>query len=234
MKSLRRSLAVVAGTASLVALGAQAALAQESIDPSTTPEKNISGTGPITPFGLHISLAFLMLLLGVAVVIVTVILYMRYAPRFARDEESLKVVRADRVVIGEDLPRRNVDLSQAAPVVVAPPAIPAVATASAAPAPAAAAPAPAAAAPTAAAPVSAAGASSTPAAAAEAAPAPAAAAPAPAAPAPPAERVEVTLDQAVYESTLAELLAAGTDRRIAEGKAKRAGMIAAKKAAGAS
>jgi hypothetical protein len=40
------------------------------------------------------------------------------------------------------------------------------------------------------------------------------------------------LDQAVYESTLKELLDAGTDGRIAEGKARRAGMIAAKKAAG--
>jgi hypothetical protein len=65
-----------------------------------------------------------------------------------------------------------------------------------------------------------------------AAPAPAAPAPAaPAAAAPPAERVEVTLDQEVYEQTLQELLAGGTDRRIAEGKAKRAGMIAARKKA---
>jgi hypothetical protein len=41
------------------------------------------------------------------------------------------------------------------------------------------------------------------------------------------------MDQEVFESTLQELLDAGTDRRIAEGRAKRAGMIAArKKAAG--
>ena len=41
------------------------------------------------------------------------------------------------------------------------------------------------------------------------------------------------MDQEAYEATLEELLAAGTDRRIAEGKARRAGMIAArKKAAG--
>jgi hypothetical protein len=39
------------------------------------------------------------------------------------------------------------------------------------------------------------------------------------------------MDQEVFDATLAELLAAGTDRRIAEGKAKRAGMIAAKKKA---
>ena len=41
----------------------------------------------------------------------------------------------------------------------------------------------------------------------------------------------MTMDQAVYEKTLEELLAGGADRRIAEGKAKRAGMIAARKAA---
>lgn len=39
------------------------------------------------------------------------------------------------------------------------------------------------------------------------------------------------MDQEAYEATLAELLAAGTDGRIAEGKARRAGMIAAKKKA---
>jgi hypothetical protein len=44
---------------------------------------------------------------------------------------------------------------------------------------------------------------------------------------------EVSLDQETFDKTLEELLAAGTDRRIAEGKAKRAAMIAArKKAAG--
>jgi hypothetical protein len=40
------------------------------------------------------------------------------------------------------------------------------------------------------------------------------------------------MDQQVYEQTLKELLDGGTDRRIAEGKARRAGMIAARKAAG--
>jgi hypothetical protein len=39
------------------------------------------------------------------------------------------------------------------------------------------------------------------------------------------------MDQEAYEAALAELLASGTDRRIAEGKARRAGMIAAKKKA---
>jgi hypothetical protein len=39
------------------------------------------------------------------------------------------------------------------------------------------------------------------------------------------------LDQEVFDTTLAELLAKGTDRRVAEGQAKRAAMIAARKKA---
>ncbi len=54
---------------------------------------------------------------------------------------------------------------------------------------------------------------------------------APAAPAAPAERVEVALDQAVFDEKLAELLEKGTDRRVAEGQARRAAMIAARKKA---
>ena len=41
----------------------------------------------------------------------------------------------------------------------------------------------------------------------------------------------MSVDQDVYEATLAELVAQGTDRRIAEGRAKRAGMLAARKKA---
>ena len=68
--------------------------------------------------------------------------------------------------------------------------------------------------------------------AASAAPAPAAAPPAPAvvaaeAPAP-VEHAEVTVDQETYDRVLAELLEQGTDRRVAEGRAKRAGMVAAR------
>ncbi len=62
---------------------------------------------------------------GVVVLILMIVVsYMRYAPRFSRDEEQLKVVRADRVRLGQELPRRAVDISQAVPVVVAPPAVP--------------------------------------------------------------------------------------------------------------
>jgi hypothetical protein len=236
-----RAIASLVAAWAWVLLGAATALAQTPVDPSQTPTENESATGPITPFGIHVSLAALLGFLGLATVIFLVIMYMRYAPRFSKDEESLKVVRADRVVLGQELPRRNVDLSQASPVVVAPPAMPAALVAASAPAaaaPAAAAPAPAPAATPAAPaetpasePVSQTPAGAPPAAPEAAAPA-APAAPAASAPAPAAEeRPEVTMDQEVYESTLQELIDAGTDRRIAEGRAKRAGMIAARKKA---
>ena len=78
-------------------------------------------------------MAQLLTLLGVATVLFLIVMYMRYAPRFAKDEEGLKVVRADRVRPGHALPRRDVDISQAAPVVVAPPAVPVAVGAPAAP-----------------------------------------------------------------------------------------------------
>ena len=62
-----------------------------------------------------------------------------------------------------------------------------------------------------------------------AAPAAEAAEAAPAAVAPtPVEHAEVSVDQETYERVLAELLEQGTDRRVAEGRAKRAGMVAAR------
>jgi hypothetical protein len=216
MKTSRRLLAAFAVAAVSVMYAAGIAQAQVRVEPTATPVRNDGGW--------VFQAAQLLALLGIVTVVMIVIGYMRFAPRFAKDEESIKVVRADRVVVGQELPRRNVDLSQAVPVVVAPPAVPvpAGAVAATAPVPAAAAAAPAAA-----------PAAAAPAAAAPAVEAPPAAAPAPTAapPAAPAERVEVSMDQAVFDSTLEELLAAGTDRRIAEGKARRAAMIAAKKKA---
>ena len=215
MKSARRLIAVAVGSFVLVASVVINAAAQTPVDPSTTPTRN---TG-----GWVFSMAQLMSVLGVGVVLFLVVMYMRYAPRFAKDEEGLKIVRADRVRPGQDLPRRAVDISQAAPVVVAPPAVPVAAGAIAAPAPvaavatAAAAPAPAPAA--------------TPPTPAPVAETPAAATPPSASPPPPAERPEVSLDQAVFDATLAELLDKGTDRRVAEGQARRAAMIAARKKA---
>ena len=150
-------------------------------------------------------------------VVFLTIQYMRYAPRFSKDEEGLKLVRADRVRLGQELPRRNVDLSQAAPVVVAPPAVPAAA----APALAAAPPRCRAAAPAAAPAAAEAAPADRRAAPADEAPAPADPAEAPAAEAPaaaeaararaaaPEERPEVTMDQEAYEAALKELLDAG-------------------------
>jgi hypothetical protein len=224
MKTSRRLLVVLAGACVFIVSTVATAVAQTPVDPSTTPVEN---TG-----GWVFSMAQLLTLLGVATVLFLIVMYMRYAPRFAKDEEGLKVVRADRVRPGRALPRRDVDISQAAPVVVAPPAVP---VAVGAPAPAAvAAPAAPAAVAAPAAPAAAAPAAAAPAApAAEAPPAPAAAPPAaaPAAPVAPAERVEVALDQAVFDEKLAELLEKGTDRRVAEGQARRAAMIAARKKA---
>ena len=221
---------------------AGAAVAQVSVDPSVSPELN---TG-----GWIRGMAILLALLGLLVIVIVVLAYVRFAPRFSSDETTLKIVRADRVRPGEELPRRTVDIKAAAPVVVAPPPLPQPAGVAAAP-PAAAAPAPAAAAPAepAAAPAPAGPGAEAPstdapeaAPASEGAPAeadaatetreqapPAASAAAPA----PAERVEVSLDQEVFDQTLKELLDKGTDKRVAEGQARRAAMIAArKKAAG--
>jgi len=65
-----------------------------------------------------------------------------------------------------------------------------------------------------------------------AAPAAAAAAPeAPPAPRPPAERNEVEPDQETYDRVLAEELAKGTDRRVADGRAKAAAIRSARKKA---
>ena len=218
MRTVRRTVGVLAGALLLAVATATTVLAQTPVDPSQVPVRNDGGW--------IWWLAWLCVIMGVVLVLFLTVMYMRYAPSFKREDEVSKVVFADRVTPGAELPRRTVDLSQAVPIVVQPPALPsavaAVSAQASAPA-AAAAPAPAA---PAEAPAPA------PAAPAEApADAPAAAAPAPAAPAAPAERVEVTMDQEVFDAKLAELLEAGTDRRVAEGQARRAGMIAARKKA---
>jgi hypothetical protein len=196
------------GAAVWMVASATVAAAQTTIDPTTVPERNDGGW--------IFWLAWLCAIMGGLLLAFLIVMYMRYAPGFRREEES-KVVFADRVMPGIEPPRRSVDLSQAAPIVVQPPSLPsAVAAASIAPAATAVAEAPAAEAPAAEAPT----------------PPPAAEAPAAAgAPAAPPERVEVTMDQEVFEATLEELLAKGTDRRVAEGQARRAGMIAARKKA---
>lgn len=219
MKTSRRLPGALAGSLILIIGTAQMAAAQIKIDPSVPPVENNGGW--------VFSMAWLLAIMGFVTALFLIVMYMRYAPRFAKDESGLKVVRADRVRPGQEIPRRAVDLSQAAPMVVAPPALPvAVGAVVSAPAPAAAA---VAAAPAAAAPAAAAPAAEPPAAADAPAAVPAAAPPPP--PAAPAERVEVTMDQEVFDAKLAELLATGTDKRVAEGQARRAGMIAARKKA---
>jgi hypothetical protein len=222
MKATVRALAAAAGAVIVIAGSGTAASAQTGIRPTVTPV--------LTNGGWIYWLAFLSLGLALLLLVILIAAYMRFAPRFSKDEDQARVVRADRVVPGREAPRRLVDVTQAVPVVAQPPAVVASAPVAAA-APAAA--APAAPAPPAAAPEPATAAPAEAPAAAEAAPAaaPVASAPAAAAPAPPAERPEVSLDQEVYEQTLKELLDSGTDRRIAEGKAKRTAMIAARKKA---
>jgi hypothetical protein len=242
MRALR---AIILGAALAIVLPGSAAVAQVSVDPSVSPELNTGGW-------VH-GMAILLGILGLIIILLLVAGYVRFAPRFSTDESTLKVVRADRVRPGQELPRRTVDIKAAAPVVVAPPPLPqpaGVAAAAPAAAPAAAAspaaapapaPAPAQAGPGAEAPSTEAPKASpaseaTPSEAdgateARESPAPAVSSPAPA-PAP-AERVEVSLDQEVFDQTLKELLEKGTDKRVAEGQARRAAMIAArKKAAG--
>ncbi|MEX0985598.1 MAG: hypothetical protein WD096_11215 [Actinomycetota bacterium] len=211
MTPTRKALTIVSTAALAFTAMTTAALAQARLDPTVEIEKNTGGW----IFGM----AILITIAAAGFIVFLVVMYTRYAPRFARDDNA-KVVHADRVLPGQEPPRRAVDLSHAVPIVAQPPALPsAVAAVAVAAPPAIAAPvADATAAPPAAAPV---------------VPAPAAETPAPAtAPPPaPAERVEVSMDQEVFDAKLAELLAQGTDRRVAEGQARRAAMIAARKKA---
>lgn len=153
-------------------------------------------------------MAVLLVVLGIVVTLLIVFGYMRYAPRFQRAEGEPRTVKAPRVQPGKEV-RRPVKITGAP--VFAPPPVPVAASAAATEA--APSPAPASAAtPEAAAP----------------APAPSAAPPAAAA----GEHREVSLDQETFEKTLAELLEKGTDRRVAEGQARRVALIAARKKAG--
>jgi Na+-transporting methylmalonyl-CoA/oxaloacetate decarboxylase gamma subunit len=209
-------------------------LAQVSVSQGATPTINTGGW----VYGM----AVVLVVLGVLVTLLIVFGYLRFAPRFQREEGKTRSVKAPRLEPGKEV-RRPVNITGApvmapAPIATATVAAPAT-VAPAAPGPAAAPPAPAAApAPAQApAPADAQAGAPAPAAAPAAAPAPAgepaATAPAAATAAAPAEHVEVALDQETYEKTLAELLGKGTDRRVAEGQAKRVAMIAArKKAAG--
>jgi hypothetical protein len=204
-------------------------LGQVSVDPNVTPVLNNGGW----VFNAAQLLALLAILLTLAIVFG----YMRLAPRFQTDEQTRRSVRVPRRQPGQEV-RRPVKVI-GTPVVVQPPVV-AQAAAATAPAPVAVAtPAPAVAPATVAgaAPVAPAAqaapvapAAEAPAATGQAPPAPPAAAAA--APAPSAvEHADVSLDQETFDRVLAELLEKGTDRRVAEGQARRAAMIAARKKA---
>jgi hypothetical protein len=208
-------------------------LGQVSVDPTVTPVVNNGGW--------VYDAAMLLTLLGVVFLLLVVFGYMRLAPRFQTDEQTRKAVRVPRMQPGQEV-RRPVNVVSA-PVVVQPPVVvaavaqPAAATVAApaaappqtapaaAPAAAPSAPPPAAAPTTEAAPAPAAQPAP------EAAPAAAPAAEAPAATPAAAEHKDVPLDQETFDRVLAELLEKGTDRRVAEGQARRAALIAARKKA---
>jgi hypothetical protein len=219
------------GDRSSTACRIAAVLPQIIVDPTVTPTLNNGGW--------VYNAAVLLAVLGVIVALALVFGYMRFAPRFQTDEGARRSVRAPRIQPGRDV-RRPVNVTSA-PVVVQPPTIagaPVAAPAAPQAAPAApqAAPAAAPAAPTASDQTAAAtGAAAPPA----AQPVAEAASTAPSSPAPAApvaasteERPDVSLDEETFEKTLAELIAKGTDRRVAEGQARRAAMIAARKKAG--
>jgi hypothetical protein len=217
------------GDRSSTACRIAAVLPQIIVDPTVTPTLNNGGW--------VYNAAVLLAVLGAIVALALVFGYMRFAPRFQTDEGARRSVRAPRIQPGRDV-RRPVNVTSA-PVVVQPPTIvgaPAPVAAAAPPQAAPAAPQPASAAPQ---PASAAPQAASAAAAPAAQPVAEAASAAPSSPAPAApvaastgERPEVSLDEETFEKTLAELIAKGTDRRVAEGQARRAAMIAARKKAG--
>jgi len=211
------------------------ARAQESIDPTATPTEF---TG-----GWVYAMAVLMTVLGAVIAILVVVSYMRFAPRFQKGDQH--TARAERIVEGREPPRRQVEVREAEPVLVAAPVVqaPAPAPAAAAPAAAPSASAPAAAAsasaPAATAPAPAAEQPAAPVTESKPAEAPAEAAPSVAATAAPAESAPSPVshggaeqDQETYDRVLAEQLSKGVDRRVAEGRAKSAAVVAARKKAG--
>jgi len=204
-------------TFALVALP-QVAMAQVSINPTEVPTKSDGGWVYWMAEGA--------IALGGVVFILSAAAYLRFAPRFYRSDREQEAKQtavlappASAVRIQYQPPPQPAT-PQPEPAAVG---APAAATGAPAPAPAeAAAPAPPAAAPAeAAAPA--------PPAAAPAAPAQAAPAPRPA-----AERHEgpLELDQETFDRVLQEQLDKGTDRRVAEGRARSAAAKAGREKAG--
>lgn len=224
-----------------------AVLSQVIVSPTASPELNDGGW--------VYNAAILLALIGALIALVVVLGYMRYAPRFQTSEDGRKSVRAPRIQPGHDV-RRPVNVTSL-PIVVAPPSVaPAQPVAAAAASGGAAAassvrPSVSAAAEPPAAPAAAPSSEATPSPRAEApgegpggsappvvAPSTPAAGAAPPATAPgatptaaPTSHAEVEPDQETFDRVLAEQLEQGKDRRVAEGQARRAAIIAARKKA---
>jgi hypothetical protein len=207
-RPVRRTLGVLAGSLVSLVLFAGPALAQISLDPTESPAKDTGGWVYWMAEGA--------IVLGVVILVVAGAAYLRYAPRFQRDEEDVAPrsgVRAPEPAVALQTSWQQASPPVAVQAVPPPQPVAVAAPVPAAPPAAAAAPAPAA---TGSAP---------------AAPAAGAATAAPVAPRPKPDHVEP--DPETYERVLAEELGKGTDRRVAEGRARSAGVRAARtKAAG--
>ena len=203
------------------------AQAQESIDPTATPTEFTGGWVYAMAVGMTV--------LGALIAVLVVVSYMRFAPRFQKGDQH--TVRAERIVEGREPPRRQVEVRESEPVLVAAPVAQVAAPVATAPPQAAAPPlaAPPAAAPKPV-PAPAAVTAQKPAEQAAAAPAveskPVEGAPAEAAPPAAASHGGAEQDQETYDRVLAEQLSKGVDRRVAEGRAKSAAVVAARKKAG--
>src|SRR3972149_5493657 len=127
-------LATVATAASVLGVGASGATAQVIVSPNAEPERNDGGW--------IYWIAIALVVLGVVLALSIVLRYVRYAPRFQREESGPKTVKAPRIQPGREAPPRPPPppATPPGPLGAAPP------PAAAAPAPAAAVPVPAAAA----------------------------------------------------------------------------------------
>ncbi|MEX1045990.1 MAG: hypothetical protein WD757_05880 [Actinomycetota bacterium] len=205
------------------------AWAQTTVAPTVTPTVNTGGWVYTLAVGSTV--------LGGLVVLLIAVTYMRYSSRFDVPDKDAPAmlrpgVRAPKVAVGAAPARAaSAPPAQGQPPFVAPPAAPAPAAPAPATPPTEAPVAQGSGESSAAGPVSAERPADTPPDQTPAATAPAEQAPAPA-PAQEHRAGSVELDQETFDRVLAEQLGKGVDRRVAEGAAKRAAVIAARKKAG--
>ncbi len=121
--SLRRFAAPVAAALVGLLAGVPVAAAQVIVSPNAEPTRNDGGW----VYWIAIALA----VVGVLALLAIATAYLRYAPRFQREEGVPRTVRAPRIQPGKEAPRRPVVVT-GAPVVVPPPAVPAPAAVAAA------------------------------------------------------------------------------------------------------